>query len=96
MKKATRIAAAMLGAYAGLLAVEHGIFEILQGSVRPNALLIHAIGRPCQPEAVWHACFPAMTLVPNFLVSGAFAVMVGLVMLVWATIFVQRKRAAWS
>jgi hypothetical protein len=92
MNIATRKAASALGIYAGLLAIEHGIFEILQGSVRPAALLIHAIGPPCQPETAWHACFPALTLIPNFRVSGILAVVIGLAMVTWATVFIARRR----
>ncbi|MBN2502253.1 MAG: hypothetical protein JXB38_15830 [Anaerolineales bacterium] len=92
MNKATRTAASTLGVYAGLLAIEHGAFEILQGSVRPAALLINAIGPPCQMETAWHACFPALTLIPNFLVSGIVAVIIGLILVTWAAVFIQRKR----
>ena len=36
------------------------------------------MGPPCVPEATWHACEPAMTVVPNFLVSGILAMALGL------------------
>lgn len=72
-KSATRVAASALGVYVGLLGALHGYFEILQGDVAPDGLMINAIGPPCQPEEVGHACFPAMTLVPNFLVTGILA-----------------------
>jgi|GEM_PF-962315 len=87
-----RITAAFLGVYAGLIAIQHGIFEILQGSRAPGGLMFNAIGPPCQPEAVWHACFPAMTLIPNLLVTGIAAVLAGLGMAVWAVAFGGRKR----
>jgi hypothetical protein len=63
--RSLRITTAFLGVYAGLIAIQHGIFEILQGSRAPDGLMFNAIGPPCQPEAVWHACFPAMTLIPE-------------------------------
>ncbi len=72
--------------------MEHGTFEILQGNVKPDGLLISANGPPCQADAVWHACQPAMTVVPSFSVTGILAVIVGLIVLVWAAAFVQRKR----
>lgn len=87
-----RITTAFLGIYAGLLAIQHGISEIMQGSRVPEGLLINAIGPPCQPEAAWHACFPALTLIPNLLVTGIAAILVGLGMAVWAAAFVGRKR----
>lgn len=91
-KHSTRITVAFLGLYAGLLAAQHGIFEIMQGSHAPGGLLINAIGSPCRAEAIWHACFPAMTLIPNLLVTGIAAVLVGLAMAVWAVAFAGHKR----
>jgi hypothetical protein len=74
-----------------LLAIQHGIFEILQGPRIPGGVMIQAIGEPCQPEAVWHACYPAMTLLPNLFISGIATVSVGLVVLIWAVAFVSRN-----
>ncbi|MBN2004168.1 MAG: hypothetical protein JXA21_12500 [Anaerolineae bacterium] len=93
MKNPLRITSAFLGVYAGLLAIQHGIFEILQGRRAPDGLLINAIGPPCRSEAVWHACFPAMTLIPNLLVTGVAAVIVGLALLLWVLFFAQRQRS---
>jgi hypothetical protein len=91
MKNARRITSSFLGIYAGLLAVEHGVFEILQGNRAPGGVMIQAIGEPCQPETIWHACYPAMTLIPNLLVSGMLAIMAGLCALIFAAAFVPRK-----
>jgi len=91
VNKKTRIAVSSLGVYAGLLGIEHGIFEILQGNTPTNDLMINAMGPSCQPETVWHACFPALTLLPNYLVTGILAVIIGLMVLIWAVGFVHRK-----
>jgi hypothetical protein len=89
-----KVAASTIGIFAGVLGVEHGFFETLQGSVRPGGIMIYAIGvPPCQPDAVWHGCEPAMTLIPNFLITGFLAILAGLVVLVWATRWVQRKNS---
>jgi hypothetical protein len=93
MKSALRITSSTLGLYAGLLAIQHGIFEILQGPLVPGGVMIQAIGAPCQPESVWHACYPALTIIPNLLISGIAAVIVGLGVLIWAAIFIQRQHA---
>jgi len=85
-----RVAASAIGVYAGLLGLEHGIFETLQGNIRPGKLMIYAIGAPpCQPAAVWHGCEPAMTLVPNYLTTGVLAILASLIVLVWAARFVH-------
>jgi hypothetical protein len=92
MRDALRLTASALGFYAGLLGIEHGIFEMLQGSIKPTGLLIQAMGPPCRPEAVWHACFPAMTLIPNIAATGFVAILVGLSIMVWSLGFVHRAR----
>jgi hypothetical protein len=90
MRKATRIIAASFGLFAGFGGLEHGYFETLQGYVWPGSILIASIGPPCVPDAVWHACEPALTIVPNFLVTGVLAIVLGLFTMVWAAAFVQR------
>lgn len=91
MNNPLRITTSFLGSYAGLLAIQHGIFKMLQGSRASGGLMFNAIGPPCQPEAIWHACFPAMSLIPNLLVTGIAAVLVGLGMAVWAVAFIGRR-----
>jgi hypothetical protein len=75
-----------------VLGIEHGVFETLQGNTATDSLMINAIGPPCQADAVWHACFPALTMIPNYVATGIAAIIVGLAILVWAAAFVQRKR----
>ena len=48
---ATRIVASTVGMYGGLLGVEHGIGETLQGNVAPDSLLINAIGPQVSRES---------------------------------------------
>jgi hypothetical protein len=91
MRKATRIVASAFGAFAGFGGPEHGYFEILQGHVRPDTLVIASIGPPCDPEKVWNLCEPAMTVIPSFLVTGILATVLGLITMVWAAAFVHRK-----
>jgi|SRR5450756_107566 len=91
MKSATRVAISTIGVYAGLLGAVHGYFETLQGNVAPSGIAIKAIGPPCQADKVWHACLPAITLVPNFLVAGILAIIISLTIVVWAAAFIQRK-----
>jgi hypothetical protein len=84
--------ASALGAFAGFGGPEHGVFEVMQGHVRPESLIIVSMGPPCDPDQVWNACEPAMTVVPSFLITGILSIIVGLITMVWAVFFVQRRR----
>jgi len=95
MKNPLRITTAFLGIYSGLIAIQHGIFEILQGNTAPDGLMFNAIGPPCQAEMVWHACFPAMTLIPNLLVTGIATVVIGATLMFWSLFFLHRSYAGW-
>lgn len=88
---AARITAAGLGIYAGLLGLIHGICEILQGDVAFIGVMIHAIGAPCQPDQVWHACLPAMTLLPSLPMAGFVTAGICLAMIIWAAFLVQKR-----
>ncbi|MEZ4518580.1 MAG: hypothetical protein R3C44_17755 [Chloroflexota bacterium] len=91
MNKATRLTASLSGVYAGLLGFIHGYFTFVQGGTRPAGVLFNAIGPPCQPETVYHACFPAMTLIPDLRISGILAMVVGLAVIIWAAVFIVRR-----
>jgi hypothetical protein len=92
MRRATRISAAVLGLTAGVAGIEHGVFGILQGSARPEGLVIASMGPPCMPELSWNQCEPAMTVIPSLLITGILAVIFGLIVTVWSAVFVQRRR----
>jgi hypothetical protein len=66
---ATRRVASTVGVIDALLGVEHGYFETLQRNVPISSLVISAVGSPCGIEQAWHACEPAMTIIPNFFVT---------------------------
>jgi len=89
---ASRLTASVLGVYAGLLAVEHGVFEFLQGDPVPSGAMINAIGPPCEAATVWHACLPAMTVIPGLRITGVVAIVMGLVVAIWSAVFIQRQR----
>ena len=91
MRKAAKTVAAWFGISAGIAGIEHGYFEILQGNTRPESLMIASMGHPCVPEEAWNACEPAMTIIPNFLLTGILAVVISLLVLTWSAAFVGRK-----
>ena len=73
--------------------MEHRYFETLQGNFTPGSILIFAMGPPCQATRVWNGCEPAMTIMPNFFVTGVLAIIVSFIVILWAAAFVQRKNS---
>jgi hypothetical protein len=92
--KAVPVVALAFGVGAGLLGLEHGTFELLQGNVAPSGFAISAIGSPCQPATAWHACEPAFTIVPNFLVTGLLAMVAAVAVFLWSVRFLGRTHGA--
>lgn len=87
----TRLTASILGIFAGLGGgVFHGIGEILQGNVAPDGIYIQAY-----PAMQATAGEPAITLVPNFLYTGILAIIMGILVTIWAGAFVGRKNGGW-
>jgi len=83
----TRVAASLLGIFAGIGGgVFHGIGEILQGSVAPTEIMIRAY-----PAMQATAGEPAMTIIPNFLLTGILAIIMGFIVTIWAVAFIKRK-----
>lgn len=88
----TRIAATVVGVYAAGLGLLHGLFELTQGAVAPGGVMFPAMGAPCQPDTVAHACFPAMTLIPNLQLSGLLTICVALAIAVCSVWFIGTRR----
>lgn len=89
MNRATRLTVSTLGVLAALAGIEHGIGEVLQGSQAPAGLTIES-----WPDAESFRILggePALTVVPNLLVTGLLAIFASLVFLVWVTMFIERK-----
>jgi len=89
---ALRIIVSTLGILVGFAGFEHGFFEMLQGNVTPNDFVIEAIG---PGQRFWsEGTEPAFTVIPNFFVTGIFAMSIGLLMIIWAALFIERKYGA--
>jgi hypothetical protein len=86
---ATRVTVAVLGTLVGLAGVEHGIGEVLQGPVEPDGLFIMSWPDAAAMEIL--SGEPAMTLIPNLLVTGVLAVAVGLTVAAWSIWFAHRR-----
>lgn len=88
MRCATKATVAAFGTLAAMAGLEHGVGEVLQGNVAPEGLFILS-----WPDSAFFRTLsgePAMTVVPNLLVTGILAILAALALLVWATMFVQR------
>ena len=88
MRNATKITVSTFGVVMGLAGIEHGIGEILQGNTTPGGLVIQSWPGSAFFEIM--AGEPAMTIVPNLLVTGILAVLSSLLFILWAARFIHR------
>jgi hypothetical protein len=89
---ATRVVASTLGVLVGLAGIEHGFLEMIQGNVTPRSIWIDAIG---PEQRIWeYATETAITIVPNFFWTGILAIIIGLLVTIWAAVFIERKYGA--
>ncbi|HUU76903.1 MAG TPA: hypothetical protein VMX55_01065 [candidate division Zixibacteria bacterium] len=88
-RRAMRITISSYGAILGIAGIEHGIGEILQGNTTPNGIVIESwpnsdLYEPLSGE-------PAMTIIPNLLITGILAIIVSLILIIWTSAFIQKK-----
>lgn len=89
MKNATYTMTVAVGALMGLGGIEHGIGEILQGNTAPTGIMI--LSWPETPFFRILGGEPAMTIIPNLLVTGILAILSSLIFLIWTTRFVRKE-----
>lgn len=92
----TRIVVIAFGMLCGLTGIIAGYFEILQGNVAPDGLIISVIG----PEySMWTTysiydlmeTYSAITIIPNFILTGISAIIVSCLVIIWAVVFIHKK-----
>jgi len=88
-KSAARITASTFGFLTGLGGITHGIGETLQGNVTPGGIVVNSWTQG--PIATNMGGEPAMTIVPNLLVTGLLTIIFSLAIIAWSVMFVQRK-----
>lgn len=86
---AARAVASIFGVLSGLGGIIHGIGETLQGNIAPSGIAINSWTEG--PIATNMGGEPAMTIIPNLLVTGILTFLVSLAMIGWSAAFVQRK-----
>lgn len=85
---ALRTAIGTFGVIVAVAGAEHGIGEILEGPVAPSSVVIES-----WPDTRAFAILngePAMTVIPNLLVSGGLTIAVSVALAIWAVGFVDR------
>lgn len=87
--KTTRTITTVLGILLAFAGFEHGLFASLQGNQPTESLGIQTIGKDMQWWA--YGGEDAITLVPNFLLTGILAMLVSIVIVIWSLKFLQRR-----
>jgi hypothetical protein len=80
---------ATLGILFAAAGFEHGLFEALQGNKPTDGLIIQAIGESMQSWA--YGGEEALTIIPNFLVTGICAMCVSVFIIIWSLFFLQGR-----
>jgi hypothetical protein len=86
---ATRTIASTLGVLVGIGSIEHGLLECLQGFRPTPGLIVNALGSGYRWTVWKQGGEGAFTLIPNFLVTGVVATLLGLVMIIWSVRFMS-------
>ena len=93
---ATRVVIAGFAMLCGFTGIIAGFFEILQGNVAPDGLIISTIG----PEYnLWRTygiselmeTYSALTVIPNFFITGILAIIASCLVMIWGVGFIHRK-----
>jgi hypothetical protein len=87
---ALRTVVATFGVIVAVAGAEHGIGEILEGPVAPSSVVIES-----WPDTRAFAILsgePAMTIIPNLLVSGVATITVSIAFATWAVGYADRPR----
>jgi hypothetical protein len=86
---ATCTIASTLGVLVGIGSIDHGFLECLQGFRPTPGLIVNALGRGYQWTVWKQGGEGAFTLIPNFLVTGVIATLLGLLMIVWSLRYIR-------
>lgn len=91
VRSATRLTASALGAIGGMAGIEHGIGEALQGNVAPPGVMFLSWGD--SPLFRILGGEPAMTVIPNLLITGILSIFVGILVMIWSIVLIRKPHA---
>ncbi len=83
--------AAICGGLAGVGGITHGIGEVMQGSRSPGGIVFNSWAEGRIASNLGGE--PAMSVVPNLLITGILTIVVSLALLAWAVGFFDRRHA---
>jgi len=83
MNNSVKISLIIVGLYECILSLLHGIFEMLQGFTSTNGIFIYAISKINQGKEMWHGNFPAITILPNFLITGFCSILLSVLIFLY-------------
>ncbi len=92
MYNSTRALVSSFGALVGLIGIEHGLGEILQGNAAPSGLMF-----PSWPGSAFFQILngePAISIIPNLLFTGILAILASLAYLAWSILLVDRRHSS--
>jgi len=96
---ATRMSVSAFGVFCGLTGIIAGYFETLQGNVAPSGFIISIIGPTYSmwdTYGIWDLwdTYSAITIIPNFFLTGIVAILVSFLVIIWSIGFVHKKYGA--
>ena len=89
---ASKLTTIIFGVFGGFFGLEHGIGEIIQGNISTPGLKIYAFLAPGLPFPFGRE--PALSIVPNYLISGILTILLGLIIILWSVKMTQIKYGA--
>lgn len=82
----------VLGITLAVAGGHHGFFEVLQGNTPTSSFLIQSIG---PEQRFWiHGSDEAVTIVPNFLITGALSILISTVIGIVCLFFINSKNTS--
>lgn len=89
MMNATRRTTTAYGVVLAIAGMEHGVGEVLQGNKAPDAIGI--LSWPDSEHYEILAWEPAMTIIPNLLISGILTILLSILIIFWTVRYIHTK-----